>query len=132
MIAHVTPDDSGRWLAVIWPAGALLVAHAEEHADALLAALSASDPVQPVLDVLAGSGVSVAPDFALVLVDETGRPRHAVVRGSVVVRTSGEMRISNFLLWQIAGATVYFTEKAWPEFDEHELDAALALLPASA
>jgi undecaprenyl diphosphate synthase len=46
----------------------------------------------------------------------------------VLVRTSGEMRISNFLLWQIAGTTVYFTEKAWPDFDEHELDAALALL----
>jgi undecaprenyl diphosphate synthase len=46
----------------------------------------------------------------------------------VLVRTSGEMRISNFLLWQIAGTTVYFTDKAWPDFDEHELDAALALL----
>ena len=46
----------------------------------------------------------------------------------VLVRTSGEMRISNFLLWQIPGSTVYFTEKAWPDFDEHELDAALSLL----
>jgi undecaprenyl diphosphate synthase len=46
----------------------------------------------------------------------------------VLVRTSGEMRISNFLLWQIAGSKVYFTDKAWPDFDEHELDAALALL----
>ena len=48
----------------------------------------------------------------------------------VLVRTSGEMRISNFLLWQISGTTVYFTDKAWPDFDEHELDAALALLPS--
>lgn len=46
----------------------------------------------------------------------------------VLVRTSGEMRISNFLLWQIAGSKVYFTDKAWPDFDEHELDAALELL----
>lgn len=46
----------------------------------------------------------------------------------VVVRTSGEMRISNFLLWQIAGSKVYFTDTAWPDFDEHELDAALSLL----
>ncbi len=46
----------------------------------------------------------------------------------VLVRTSGEMRISNFLLWQIAGSKIYFTDKAWPDFDEHELDAALALL----
>jgi undecaprenyl diphosphate synthase len=46
----------------------------------------------------------------------------------VLVRTSGERRISNFLLWQAAGAAVYFTEAAWPEFDADELDAALALV----
>lgn len=46
----------------------------------------------------------------------------------VLVRTSGERRISNFLLWQIAGTTVYFTEKAWPDFDARELDNALQLL----
>jgi len=45
----------------------------------------------------------------------------------VLVRTSGELRISNFMLWQIAGAKVYFTERTWPEFDGAELDAALAL-----
>ena len=45
----------------------------------------------------------------------------------VVVRTSGEQRISNFMLWQIVGARVYFTERTWPEFDATELDAALAL-----
>jgi undecaprenyl diphosphate synthase len=45
----------------------------------------------------------------------------------VLVRTSGELRISNFMLWQIAGAQVYFTERTWPEFDATELDAALAL-----
>ncbi len=48
----------------------------------------------------------------------------------VLVRTSGEVRISNFMLWQIAGARVYFTERTWPEFDAAELDAALALLTA--
>jgi undecaprenyl diphosphate synthase len=46
----------------------------------------------------------------------------------VLVRTSGELRVSNFLLWQSAGTTVYFTEKAWPDFDETELDNALQLL----
>ena len=45
----------------------------------------------------------------------------------VLVRTSGEQRVSNFLLWQAAGAAIYFTEAPWPDFDEHELDAALAL-----
>ena len=47
----------------------------------------------------------------------------------VLVRTSGELRISNFLLWQSAGAAMYFTEQTWPEFDAAELDAALALVP---
>ena len=46
----------------------------------------------------------------------------------VVVRTSGESRISNFLLWQIAGAKVYFTERTWPDFNAAELDAAIALV----
>jgi undecaprenyl diphosphate synthase len=46
----------------------------------------------------------------------------------VLVRTSGELRVSNFMLWQIAGAHVYFTDRTWPEFDAAELDAALALV----
>lgn len=46
----------------------------------------------------------------------------------VMVRTSGERRVSNFLLWQSAGAAMRFTDKAWPEFDEDELDQALALV----
>jgi undecaprenyl diphosphate synthase len=48
----------------------------------------------------------------------------------LLVRTSGEARISNFLLWQIAGARVYFTDRAWPDFDAVELDAALSLVGA--
>lgn len=49
----------------------------------------------------------------------------------VIVRTSGESRISNFLLWQIMGAKVYFTERTWPDFDAHEIDKALKLVHAS-
>jgi undecaprenyl diphosphate synthase len=45
----------------------------------------------------------------------------------VLVRTSGERRLSNFLLWQSAGAAVRFSPAPWPEFGEDELDAALAL-----
>ncbi|MEY4162521.1 MAG: undecaprenyl pyrophosphate synthetase, partial [Actinomycetota bacterium] len=45
----------------------------------------------------------------------------------VLVRTSGETRISNFLLWQINGCRVYFTDRPWPDFDATELDRALAL-----
>jgi undecaprenyl diphosphate synthase len=43
----------------------------------------------------------------------------------LLVRTSGEYRISNFLLWQIAYAELYFTEKLWPDFDDAELDRAI-------
>jgi len=46
----------------------------------------------------------------------------------VLVRTSGELRISNFMLWQIAGAQVYFTDTTWPDFGADELDAAIALV----
>lgn len=46
----------------------------------------------------------------------------------VLVRTSGEARISNFLLWQIKGAKIHLTERAWPDFNADELDDALATL----
>ena len=39
--------------------------------------------------------------------------------------TSGEHRISNFLLWQIAYAELYFTDKLWPEFGKEDLYEAL-------
>jgi undecaprenyl diphosphate synthase len=41
------------------------------------------------------------------------------------IRTGGEKRISNFLLWQSAYAELYFTDCLWPEFDQAELDRAL-------
>jgi undecaprenyl diphosphate synthase len=44
----------------------------------------------------------------------------------LLIRTGGEQRISNFLLWQAAYAELYFTNKLWPEFDEAALDAAIA------
>lgn len=43
----------------------------------------------------------------------------------LLIRTSGEMRLSNFLLWQCAYAELYFTETLWPDFDRHALFAAL-------
>jgi undecaprenyl diphosphate synthase len=43
----------------------------------------------------------------------------------LLIRTSGEMRVSNFLLWQISYAEVYVTEVLWPDFDEQELERAL-------
>ncbi|MCX7897910.1 MAG: polyprenyl diphosphate synthase [Rhodocyclaceae bacterium] len=42
------------------------------------------------------------------------------------IRTGGEQRISNFLLWHLAYTELYFTDKFWPDFDEHLLDEAIA------
>lgn len=43
----------------------------------------------------------------------------------LIIRTGGDMRISNFLLWQAAYAELYFTDVLWPDFDCKELDKAI-------
>ena len=43
----------------------------------------------------------------------------------LLIRTGGEKRISNYLLWQIAYSEVYVTDKFWPEFDEKALSEAV-------
>ena len=43
----------------------------------------------------------------------------------LMIRTSGEKRISNFLLWQLAYTELYFTEKLWPDFGKEELYKAI-------
>ena len=43
----------------------------------------------------------------------------------LLVRTAGEMRVSNYLLWQISYAEIYVTQVFWPDFDEAQLHAAL-------
>jgi len=43
----------------------------------------------------------------------------------LMIRTSGETRISNFLLWQLAYTELYFTEKLWPEFTKEEFYKAI-------
>ena len=44
----------------------------------------------------------------------------------LIIRTSGELRLSNFLLWQAAYAEFYFSDVLWPDFDKAEFDKALA------
>ena len=41
------------------------------------------------------------------------------------IRTGGEQRISNFLLWHLAYTELYFSSALWPDFDEREMDAAI-------
>ncbi|NJN30217.1 MAG: isoprenyl transferase [Synechococcales cyanobacterium RM1_1_8] len=55
--------------------------------------------------------------------------RHLYTQGladpDLLIRTSGEMRISNFLLWQLAYAEMYITDTFWPDFDHEEFHRAL-------
>jgi undecaprenyl diphosphate synthase len=44
----------------------------------------------------------------------------------LIIRTGGETRLSNFLLWQAAYSELYFTDVLWPDFDRAEIDKALA------
>ncbi len=44
----------------------------------------------------------------------------------LIIRTGGELRLSNFLLWQAAYAELCFSDRLWPDFDEAELDRAIA------
>lgn len=62
-------------------------------------------------------------------IDESLFERHLYTAGifdpDLLIRTSGEMRVSNFLLWQMAYAELYVTETLWPDFDQHEFHLAL-------
>jgi len=49
----------------------------------------------------------------------------------VMIRTSGEIRVSNFLLWQGAGSAIHFTDTPWPDLSASELDTALSLVGAA-
>lgn len=51
---------------------------------------------------------------------------HDIPDPELMIRTSGEQRISNYLLWQLAYAELYFTDKMWPEFRRNDLFEALA------
>ena len=62
-------------------------------------------------------------------IDESTIAAHLDTAGlddpDLLVRTAGEMRISNFLLWQISYAEIWVTEKCWPEFDQQTLYQAI-------
>jgi undecaprenyl diphosphate synthase len=45
----------------------------------------------------------------------------------LIIRTGGQMRLSNFFLWQAAYSELYFTDTLWPDFDRAEIDKALAV-----
>lgn len=63
-------------------------------------------------------------------IDESLIERHLYTCGlpypDLLIRTSGEMRISNFLLWQMAYAEIYVTQTLWPDFDRAQFHKALS------
>lgn len=62
-------------------------------------------------------------------IDEAGMAQRLALAGlpdpDLLIRTGGEQRISNFLLWNLAYTELYFCDALWPDFDERELEAAI-------
>lgn len=68
-------------------------------------------------------------EISLAHIDESLVEQHlytaSTIAPDLLIRTSGEMRLSNFLLWQIAYTEIYFTDVLWPDFDREAFDQAL-------
>ena len=83
------------------------------------------DAFQAIVKVAANNG-----GLADLKIDEELVSRHMYASDlpdpDLVIRTSGEMRLSNFLLWQLAYTEIYVTQTLWPDFDGNHLLMALA------
>ncbi|MBI5717306.1 MAG: di-trans,poly-cis-decaprenylcistransferase [Burkholderiales bacterium] len=81
-------------------------------------------------DMVQAARRAVAEGLAPEQIDETWLSRHMALAFApdpdLFIRTGGEMRISNFMLWQSAYAEFYFTDCLWPDFGAEEIDRALA------
>jgi undecaprenyl diphosphate synthase len=82
---------------------------------------SARDAILHAAIRLSGISHATRTDFARLV---TGEPQPRDV--DLVIRTSGEQRLSDFLLWESAYAELHFTERNWPDFDAQDLAVALA------
>jgi undecaprenyl diphosphate synthase len=72
-----------------------------------------------------GSDASDPDTFGRVLSSLDGGP--AVPPVDLLIRTGGEQRLSDFLLWECAYAELHFTTVMWPDFSFHDLDLALSV-----
>ncbi len=82
-------------------------------------------------DIVQACQRAIAAGVAADKLDEAALSRHMAMSYApdpdLFIRTGGEVRLSNFLLWQSAYAELVFTECLWPDFDADELDRALAV-----
>jgi len=76
------------------------------------------------------AGAVLAGEIELESIDEAHFAQYLATDGlaepDLLIRTSGELRISNFYLWQLAYTELYFTDVHWPDFNEKEFELALA------
>ena len=76
------------------------------------------------LAIRVAAGELAADDIDEALISKT-MSLHNLPAVDLMIRTGGEQRISNFLLWQLAYAELYFTDLLWPDFDAHSFQKAL-------
>lgn len=107
--ANLTEDNQGTTL--------IIAANYGGHWDICRAAQNLAEMVEQGLIV----PEDITPDLFEIHVSLNGLPAP-----DLLIRTSGEYRISNFLLWQLAYTELHFTQTLWPDFNEAELDKALA------
>jgi len=121
-IAHRTQTETGRNLSRL--SHSLTSRNRNNDTDSLWmqAANAAYPPVRTDQRIPAPRAEPITPETFEGALDTTGIPDP-----DLIIRTSGEMRLSNFLLWQAAYAEFVFTDTLWPDFNGQCLDEAIAM-----
>jgi undecaprenyl diphosphate synthase len=87
-----------------------------------------ADAVQALAKAKAAEGRDIESLFEI---DESELEKYISTSGmpdpDIIIRTGGEMRLSNFLLWQCAYSEFIFTDKYWPDFDRNELERCIEI-----
>ena len=87
------------------------------------------DAVRKILKDVTAAKKDINPEIAINSIDEDTFSNYLYTAGlpdpDLLIRTSGELRVSNFLLWQIAYSEIYVTDILWPDFKEEDLHLAV-------